>query len=113
MVLIIFCMFHWLNAIYGPASRRGDWKMWSSCVLRWKRSSLVSIHVVVSTRSNLLTLGKSGVAPLEVSMRVERIGQVETSGAGCRVAGQQVCEKSILSKGDSLGVSSDRTGFKY
>lgn len=68
--------------------------MWSSCVLRWKRSSLVSIHIVFSTRSNLLTLGKAGVAPLEVSMRVGRIGPVETLGAGCQVkVGQQVCEE--------------------
>lgn len=52
--------------------------MWSSCVLRWKKSNLVSIHIIFSTRSNLLTLGKPAVAPLEVSMRVGRIDLVET-----------------------------------
>lgn len=70
--------------------------MWSSCVLRWKRSSLVSIRIVFSTRSNLLTLGKAGVAPLEVSLRVGRIGLMETLGAGCQIkVGQQVCEEHV------------------
>lgn len=42
-------------------------------------------------------------------------GQVETLGTGYWVDGKQVCEKSFPSKGsgDSLWVSSSRTGFKY
>lgn len=86
--------------------------MRSSCALRWERNSLVSISVVSTTGNKSPTPGKSGVAPLEVSVRV---GQVETLGAGCRVIGEQVCEKSILGKGsgDSLGRPSDRTGVKH
>lgn len=51
--------------------------MRSSCVLRWERNSLVSISVVSTTGNKSPTPGKSGVALLEVSVRV---GQVEMSG---------------------------------
>lgn len=105
--LLISHMCHWLER-----SPSGQTEMRSNCVLRWERNSVVSISVVSTTKNKSPTLGKSGVAPLEVSVRV---GQVETLGAGCRAVGEQVCEKSIPCKdsGDSLGMPSDRTGVKY